>query len=94
FMKPDISSALNSPGILVVGFLYGLIPTSLAYLVYYNALKMIDDTSKVPVIASIEPVAAVMIGMTFYGEKIGIVNLIGIAVVLISIIIMAKSKSK
>ncbi|MBQ9390353.1 MAG: EamA family transporter [Synergistaceae bacterium] len=94
FMKPDISSALNSPGILGVGFLYGLIPTSLAYLVYYNALKMIDDTSKVPVIASIEPVAAVMIGMTFYGEKIGIVNLIGIAVVLISIIIMAKSKSK
>lgn len=92
FMRPDISVMINTPEIAGVGFLYGLIPTTLAYLVYYNGLRVIRDTSKVPVIASVEPVAAVMIGMTFYGEKIGTANLIGVAVVLISIIIMAKAK--
>jgi len=62
--------------ILSVGFLYGLIPTSLAYFLYYRGLKKISDTSKVPVIASIEPVAAVLIGMLIYNEQIGFANFI------------------
>ncbi len=92
FMRPDISVAVNSPGIIGLGFLYGLVPTVLAYVVYYNALKKIHDTSKVPVVASVEPVAAVLIGSLIYNEQIGAVNLIGVAVVLISIIIMTKAK--
>ncbi len=92
FMRPDISFALGEPKILGLGFLYGLIPTAFAYLTYYNALKVVDDTSKVPVIASVEPVTAVLIGTIIYNESIGTANLIGVAVVLISIIIMAKAK--
>lgn len=92
FMRPDISMAVNTPGIMGLGFLYGLIPTALAYVVYYNGLKKVNDTSKVPVVASVEPVAAVLIGSLIYNEAIGAVNLIGVAVVLISIIIMAKAK--
>lgn len=92
FMRPDISLALNEPKILGLGLLYGLIPTALAYLVYYNALKVIHDTSKVPVIASVEPVTAVLIGTLIYNEQIGTANLVGVAVVMISIIIMAKAK--
>ena len=92
FMRPDISLALNEPKILGLGFLYGLIPTALSYVVYYNALKVVDDTSKVPVIASVEPVTAVLIGTIIYNEVIGTANLIGVAVVMISIIIMSKAK--
>lgn len=89
----------NTPGlenlnakILGTGFLYGLIPTSLAYIVYYNGLKKIRDTSKVPVIASIEPIAAVLIGMIIYNEQVEAANFLGIAVVFLSIVIMVKAK--
>ncbi|MBR0258424.1 MAG: EamA family transporter [Synergistaceae bacterium] len=92
FMRPDISIAVKSPSVMGLGFLYGLVPTAFAYVVYYNGLKKIHDTSKVPVVASIEPVAAVLIGSLIYNEQIGAVNLVGVAVVLISIIIMAKTK--
>ena len=92
FMRPDISLAFNNVKILGLGFLYGLIPTALAYLAYYSGLKVIHDTSKVPVIASVEPVTAVLIGTIIYNERIGTANLIGVAVVMISIIIMSKAK--
>ena len=92
FTRPDISPALNDVKISGLGFLYGLVPTALAYLVYYNALKVIHDTSKVPVIASVEPVTAVLIGTIIYNEEIGAANLAGVAVVMISIIIMSKAK--
>ena len=92
FMRPDISLALENHKIMGLGFLYGLIPTALAYVVYYNGLKVIHDTSKVPVIASVEPVTAVLIGMIMYNEEIGTANFIGVAVVMISIIIMSKAK--
>ena len=92
FMRPDISLAVSNVKILGLGFLYGLIPTALAYLAYYNGLKVIHDTSKVPVIASVEPVTAVLIGTIIYNERIGTANLIGVAVVMISIIIMSKAK--
>ena len=89
FMRPDFTGGMNVAGL---GFLYGLIPTAFAYLVYYIGLNKINDTSRVPVIASIEPVTAIMLGTVIYGERIGAVNFIGVAVVLISIIIMIKSE--
>ena len=92
FMRPDIIPALNDFRIMGTGLLYGLIPTSLAYLVYYNGLKVIHDTSKVPVIASIEPVTAVIVGMLLYNERIDAANFTGVAIVLLSIIIMMKAE--
>lgn len=92
FTRPDIIPALNDSGIAITGLLYGLIPTVLAYLVYYNGLKVIHDTSKVPVIASVEPVTAVIAGMLLYNEHMDAANFTGVAVVLVSIIIMMKAK--
>ncbi len=89
FMRPSINLDAK---ILGTGFLYGLIPTSLAYVVYYNGLRRISDSSRVPVIASIEPVTAVLIGMLVYGEELGVMNFAGIAIVLASILIMMKGK--
>ena len=90
FSRPEFSPV--NIKVLGVGFLYGLIPTAIAYMVYYVGLKRIDDTSRVPVIASIEPVTAVAVGMLLYNEQLGTVNFIGVAVVLFSIIIMIKAE--
>ena len=89
FARPEFAGGAKVAGL---GFLYGLIPTAFAYLVYYIGLNKIRDTSRVPVIASIEPVTAIIIGAVVYGERIGTVNFIGVAVVLLSIIIMIKSE--
>ena len=78
--------------ILSTAFLYGLIPTSFAYMIYYDGLRKIKDTSKVPVIASIEPITAVLIGILIYNEQVGSTNFIGFAFVFLSIVIMMKTK--
>ncbi|MBQ3396748.1 MAG: EamA family transporter [Synergistaceae bacterium] len=92
FTKPDIIPAFINLRIMITGMLYGLIPTTLAYLVYYNGLKAINDTSRVPVIASVEPVTAVIAGMLLYNEQIDAANFAGVAIVLVSIIIMMKAE--
>ena len=92
FMRPDFALAVNNVKIMYLGFLYGLIPTAGAYMVYYIGLGKVQNLSSVPIIASIEPIIAVIIGTQIYGEKTGLINYTGIAVVLISIIIMVKSE--
>lgn len=82
FNCPELN--LINAKILGTAFLYALIPTSLAYMIYYDGLKKLKDISKVPIIASIEPVAAVLLGMIIYNEQVGPVNFLGIAVVLSS----------
>ena len=89
FSRPDFN--FNAK-ILGIGFLYGLVPTSIAYVIYYNGLKKIQDTSKVPVIASIEPVTAVLVGILLYNETMNFINFIGFVIVIFSIAIMVKEK--
>ena len=90
FTQPPVMS-INAK-ILGLGVLYGLIPTSLAYMLYYNGLRKITNTSLAPVIASIEPVTAVLVGLVIYNETIGIMNLAGFAIVLLSIIIILRAQ--
>ncbi|MBQ6775723.1 MAG: EamA family transporter [Synergistaceae bacterium] len=92
FTRPELGAALNNIKIPVIGFLYGLIPTSIAYMVYYSGLKRVRDASRVPVIASVEPIAAVLLGLVIYNERVGVVNFVGVAIVLLSIAIMIKEK--
>ena len=92
FNNPNFDSAFNDYKIFIVGALYGFIPTALAYVVYYESLKKIKDTSKVPVIASIEPVTAMLLGTLLYNERLDNANFVGFIVVLFSIAIMMKEK--
>ena len=91
FLRPDLSPMTNMK-VPVLGFLYALIPTALAYVVYYSEVSRIQDTSKVPVVASIEPVVAVFLGTQVYGEAMGMMNYLGVAVVLASIVIIINSR--
>lgn len=82
-----------SAGFITVGLLFALIPTTFAYLFYFSGISVIKESSKVPVIASIEPVVATLIGVLIYHEGIGIVNVLGILLVIGSIIMMNQKQS-
>lgn len=94
FAKPcGASLHINTP-VVVWGFLYALIPTSIAYLIYYAGVQKIKESSKVPVFASVETVVAAILGVLINHEALGAVNIIGIAVVISSIVMMSKASEK
>lgn len=67
---------------------FGLIPTALAYIFYMSGLSMGLEASKVPVVASFETVATVLVGILLYAENAGPVKVLGICLVLLSIFVM------
>lgn len=76
------------PGILFYGLIYALIPTGICYIIYFSGVSKIRESSKVPVVASVENVIAVVIGVLVFGEKVGAGNMLGIVLVLCSIAVM------
>ena len=77
--------------LILIGF--GIVPSALAYVAYYGGLSRIAETSKVPVMASVETVVAAGIGRLAFGERLGAVKLLGIALVLCSIVIMNRKST-
>lgn len=75
-------------GILFWGFFYALITTAIGYIFYYEGLKHITKSSKVPVIASVEVIVASLIGVVWYRERLGFISFLGIVAVLLFIILM------
>lgn len=93
FPWTDIVTAA-SPQLLLFLLGFGLIPTALAYIFYMNGLSMGLEASKVPVVASFETVATVLVGIGVYGESAGSVKMAGICLVLLSIFVMNMSFEK
>ncbi|MBQ6163173.1 MAG: EamA family transporter [Clostridia bacterium] len=89
----NIGTALNWKVLLVlIGF--GVIPSAMAYIAYYGGIGRMTETSKVPVIASVETVVAAVIGLLAFGQKLGILKILGIALVLCSIAVMNAKRKK
>lgn len=78
---------LNLP-LILAGVGFALIPTAFGYIFYFKGLQGITESSKVPVVASVETVVATIIGILVYHENIRIGNIIGILCVLGSIGVM------
>ena len=74
--------------ILAWSALYALIPTALGYLLYYRGVQLMRDPGRVPVIASVETVVAVVLGGAVYGEALSAARMCGIALVLGAILLM------
>lgn len=74
--------------VILVGIGFALIPTALSYIFYFKGLQGITESSKVPVVASVETVVATIIGILVFHEKLGVGNIIGIILVLSSILVM------
>ena len=75
--------------LLLYGLLFGLIATALAYAFYFSGLSKISQASKVPVVASVEPVVATVIGAAVFDERVTAVKLAGIGLVLLSILMFS-----
>lgn len=91
FSRPwtTVEDPLNAR-LLLFGLLFGLIPTALAYSFYFSGLSGITQTSKVPVVASVELVVATLIGVFAFSEGINAVKITGIALVLLSILMFSQ----
>ena len=76
-----------------LGFLYALIPTAIGYLFYYQGVQQVQESSKVPVIASMETVTAAILGVLILSEKLTVIHYLGIVVVMISIVLMQHNRS-
>lgn len=83
----DLTAAL-SPRVIALFAGFGLIPTALAYVTYMQGLSKGLETSKVPVIASVETVATALLGIGLYAEPAGAIKVFGIVLVLASIVVM------
>lgn len=75
--------------VLGAGFLLALVPTALAYVLYYYGVQRIRENSKVPVVASVETVVATAFGVLLYHEALPPAALAGIVLVLTSIALMS-----
>lgn len=82
-----VENPLNLP-LLLAGTGFALIPTALGYIFYFKGLQNITESSKVPVVASIETVIATIIGVLVFHENMRPGNIAGIACVLGSIMLM------
>lgn len=78
--------------VLGLGFFYALIPTVLGYILYYLGLQRIEDLSRVPVLASLETAAAVILGMSLTGDILHLPNFVGIAFIIGSQWLIGKSR--
>lgn len=62
-----------------------LIPTVIAYLLYTRGLSMLES-GRASIAATIEPVIAVLLGMTFLGDKLTLWQGVGIVFILAAVI--------
>lgn len=85
------------PTITASGYLlsagFALIPTAIAYVLYYEGIFRIPsrESSKVPVIASIETVLSIVFGVLLYSEPFNSIKIIGSVLVIASIVLMSRN---
>ena len=81
-------TAVSSGSFWLLALGFGLIPTVGSYLFYMTGLTHDIELSRAPIIASVEPVVATLIGVFVFSENIGIVNIVGLVMVLFSVVFM------
>ena len=77
----------ENPKAIGIMFLMGLFNTVLPYVLYTSGLKGVEP-SVAPVIATIEPVVATLVGTFLFKEVISIWGVIGIITVLLSVVLL------
>ena len=85
--KSVVNAVAQKPISLVVIFLMALLNTVIPYILYTNGLKGVDP-SVAPIIATLEPVVATVIGAVIFKEKITFFGALGIILVLVSVVIL------
>lgn len=88
-----LGAPITLPVVLTfIGF--GIVPSAMGYIVYYDGISRITETSRIPVLASVETVVAAIIGLVVFGQSLSIAKIAGIALVLISIAVMNRKQAE
>lgn len=82
-----ISALTGSPGQFAFLAALILMVTLAPYLLYTKGLQGLENGTA-SILASIEPVVATLVGLAVYSEKLGVWNILGIALVLLSILLI------
>ena len=83
---------LFSKEVILYGVGLGLFPTVLAYLFYTKGLEKMES-SKASIIATVEPVAATLLSVFLFKEDFGVLQFIGTAIILLSVILINLPKT-
>jgi drug/metabolite transporter, DME family len=81
------ASLFLNPEVLFLGLGLGLLPTVLAYFLYTWGLEK-TESSKAAVIATIEPVVAILLGVALYSESLGFLQLSGSIIIILCVILV------
>lgn len=76
--------------LVIIGF--GLIPSAIAYIIYFGGLSKVKETSIIPVLCSVENVAASFFGFLIFHEHFTLWKVIGVALVFVSIMVINMKK--
>jgi len=76
----------------LIGAGAGLFTTMLPYLFFAKGLACDIEASKAPIFASIEVVISAVLGVVLFRENLGIANILGIAIVVASIVLLNMGK--
>ena len=86
-----VGAEFNGQMLLVlIGF--GIVPSAMGYIVYYTGISKVTETSRIPVLASVETVVAAIVGLIAFGQSLSLMKILGIILVLLSIAVMNKKQ--
>ena len=84
-------TALLSPSLLPVNFLFAFICCVLPYTCYTLGLKNIQ-ASHASILGTFEPVVATLLGVLIYNERPELIKLAGMALIFIAVVLIANSR--
>lgn len=77
-----------APKTLAYGLMAGLLAAQLPYLFFMSGIACGVEASKAPIVASVEVVVSAILGLLIFKENLGLINIAGIAIVLLSIAVL------
>lgn len=86
-IKETVSVLPSDGTVFFVMLLMALTNTVIPYLLYTTGLKGVSP-SAAPIIATVEPVVATVVGYFYFGESIGFWGVLGIIAVILSVVVL------
>jgi drug/metabolite transporter (DMT)-like permease len=87
-LLPFVSFVPKSPGVWLLLLLLAFVSTYLAYLLYYTGLKH-AQASRAVLVATLEPVVALLLAGVIIGERLGLAGIAGSVLVLAAAVLSA-----
>lgn len=91
---PENIGFFTNKNFLLFAIPLGLLTGALPNVLYFFGMAAPVDTSKTPVVATIDVVVATMMGVFVFKEKMNLIGIIGIGLIFLSITLMNRDRNK